>query len=165
MSNKAPPSDRRSTIPEGTELFLAVANSGWDNAGCNGNVIQPTTFNTDQLRGFAQQSLNSFLDDKGMCTVDGVAVTKLSGLQTKFRATSPVFDYTVPSVDNLLVLIDGPCYANLAADQLTITGSVADGVYVLIKALPVGQHTIKFGNPGGVALGNVYHITVVPAGD
>ncbi|HEY3115867.1 MAG TPA: hypothetical protein VGK54_03920 [Chloroflexota bacterium] len=158
---------RNCTIPEGTALFLAIANSSFDNTACSadGSTIEPTTFTIDQLRALASQNLEGFLDDKGQCTIDGVAVKKLLGPDTRFRVQSPVFDYTVPSVDNLLVLISGPCYQNLAPNLLTVSPSVADGVYVLIKPLSVGQHTIKFGNPQGHPLGHTYNITVVPAGD
>ena len=155
--------NRDCTIPEGTALFLAIANSSWDNGACNGNAIQPTTFTTEELRTLAQDSLDGFLDARGKCTIDGTAVKNLDGLHTRFRVESPVFDYTIPSVDNVLILINGPCYNNVPPDQLTIPGAVGDGVYVLIKPLPAGQHTIRFGNPGGVALGNVYNITVTPA--
>ena len=92
-----------------------------------------------------------------------VPAKNLGGLDTPFRVESPVFDYTIPSIDSVLILINGPCYNNVPAASLTIPGAVGDGVYVLIKPLPVGEHTIRFGNPGGVALGHVYNITVVPA--
>ena len=158
---------RQCTIPEGTALFLAVANASFDNTNCTqpiGGTIDPTTFTVDQLRANAAQNLEGFLDDKGQCTVDGQAVKNLLGPDTKYRVQSPVFDFTVPSVDNLLVLIDGDCYQNLAPNMLTVSPSVADGVYVLIKPLSVGEHTIKFGNPQGHPLGHTYHITVAPDG-
>src|SRR5262249_40279714 len=44
---------RHCTIPEGTALFLAVANASFDNTNCNGNTIDPTTFTVDQLRALA----------------------------------------------------------------------------------------------------------------
>ena len=109
---------RNCTIPEGTALFLAIANSSYDNTACDGNTIEPTTFSVDELRALAGQNLEGFLDE-GQCTIDGVPVKKLLGPDTEFRVQSPVFDYTVPSVDNLLVLINGPCYQNLAPELLT----------------------------------------------
>jgi hypothetical protein len=155
---------RNCTIPEGTALFLAIANASFDNTNCVGSTISPTTFTVNELRALAAQNLEGFLDDRGQCTVDGEPVKKLLGPDTIYRVQSPVFDFTVPSVDNLLVLIDGTCYQDLAPDLLTVFPSVADGVYVLIKPLSVGEHTVKFGNPQGNPLGHTYHITVVPAG-
>src|SRR5262245_3354406 len=131
---------RQCAIPEGTALFLAVANASFDNTNCTvpvGGTIAPTTFTVEQLRENAAQNLESFLDDKGQCTVDGQAVKSLLGPDTKYRVQSPVFDFTVPSVDNLLVLIDGDCYQNLTPGLLTVFPSVAGGAYALINHRPV----------------------------
>jgi len=152
------------TVPVGTAVFLNItANGPVDNTGCDptGTVVQPTGFTVDQLRVFANNNLNSFLDSRGMAEIDGVAVQHLSGLDPPYRAQSSVFGYTVPARDNLLIPINGPCYNNPPAPDLTVDEAVADGVYVMIEPLPAGQHTIRFGNPGGnLPLGNVYHITV-----
>ena len=91
-------------------------------------------------------------EGRGRCEIDGVTVQGLPGpeptssaLHPPYRVQSPVFDYTLLPHDNLDVLIDGNCYQNPPVPDLTVVGAVADGVYVMIKPLPVGQHTIKFG--------------------
>lgn len=163
----ATPANRSCTIPAGTALFLnIVANGPVDNTGCDstGTVVQPTAFSVDQLRIFADSNLDGFIDSRGQCEIDGVDIQHLAGLDPPYRTQSSVFGYTIPASDNLLVLLNGPCYENPPAADLIVTEAVADGVYVMISPLPVGHHTIRFGNPGGVALGNVYHITVTGRG-
>jgi hypothetical protein len=158
--------DRSCTVPAGTALFLMIAANGpVDNTGCAGDVIQPTNFTIDQLRALARANLESFLDDRGMAEIDGVLVEGLSGLDTPYRVQSTVFGYTVPPFDNILELINGDCYRNPPAAALRVDEAVADGVYVLIKPLSAGQHTIRFGNPRLVPLGSVYHITVTGGQD
>jgi hypothetical protein len=152
---------RSCTIPAGTALFLMIAANGpVDNTGCAGDAVQLTNFTIDELRAFARDNLEGFLDDRGMAEVDGVLVDGLSGFHTPYRAQSTVFSYTVPPFDNILELINGACYRNPPAAALRVDEAVADGVYVMIKPLSVGQHTIRFGNPRGIPLGSVYHITV-----
>ena len=157
--------ERSCTIPAGTALFLNIAAQGpSDNSGCdptNDTLVQPTAFTIDHLRDTAANRFDGALDSRGMCEIDGVGVQHLSGLHPPYRVQSSVFTYTAPALDNILILLNGPCYNNPPAADLTIDGAVADGVYVMIKPLPVGRHTIRFGNPGGMRpLGNVYHITV-----
>jgi hypothetical protein len=46
----------------------------------------------------------------------------------------------VPALNNLLIIDDGLCYDDLYGDQTTpytALGAVADGVFVMIKPLPV----------------------------
>jgi len=159
--------NRNCTIPAGTALFLSIAANGpVDNSGCDGDTptLHLTDNTVDELRSIAQGNLDSFLDDRGKAEIDGVVVEGLSGFDTPYRAQSSVFSYTIPAVDNILELLNGPCFNNPPASELTVDEAVADGVYVMIKPLPVGQHTIRFGNPlvndVPVPLGNVYHITV-----
>ena len=159
--------NRSCTIPAGTALFLNITSNGpVDNTGCDptGTFVQPTTFSIDQLRTFADSNLDSFIDSRGQCEIDGVSLQHLAGLDPPYRVQSSVFSYTIPAFDNLLVLINGPCYDNPPAADLTVAEAVADGVYVMIDPLPVGHHEIRFGNPSGVPLGSVYHITVTGRG-
>ena len=167
-----PAVNRSCTIPAGTALFLNITSNGpVDNTGCDptGTFVQPTTFSIDQLRTFADGNLDSSIDSRGQCEIDGVGIQNLAGLDPPYRVQSSVFSYTIPAFDNLLVLINcapnAPCcYDNPPAADLTVAEAVADGVYVMIDPLPVGHHEIRFGNPGGVPLGNVYHITVTGRG-
>jgi hypothetical protein len=167
--NPFPPLGRNCTIPAGTALFLALAANQWDNEACGASGIQRTTFTESQLRMFAYNNLNGFLGSRGI-EIDGVDVQGLpacdpsnpSTCQSPYRVQSPVYNYTVPAFDNLLILDDGACYNNPSGTgaPYTALGAVADGVYVMIKPLPVGQHTIRFGPLP--ALSRLYHITVTP---
>jgi len=159
--------NRSCTVSAGTALFLNItANGPVDNTGCDatGAFIEPTAFSIDQLRANADSALDARIDSRGQCEIDGVDIQHLSGLDPPYRVQSTVFSYTIPPFDNLLVLINGPCYENPPAADLTVDEAVADGVYVMIHPLAVGRHTIRFGNPNRVPLGNVYHITVTETG-
>jgi hypothetical protein len=162
--------NRDCTIPAGTALFLAIASNGpVDNTGCDatGTVVQRTHFTVDQLRTFADANLDSFLlgpPPRGFLAVDGVEAGNLSGLDPPYRVQSSVFSYTVPALDNLLVLLNGPCYENAPAAELTVDTAVADGVYAMIKPLPVGEHTISFGKEFDGGVRHTYHITVTGGG-
>ena len=155
------PANRYCTIPAGTALFLAVTNSEWDNTNCNGAVIEPTNFTIEQLRSSAEQSVDDLLlGGRGYATIDGVQVQGVSGLDPVYRVESPVFGYSIPSQDNLLVKIDGSCYDNAQPADRTVEEAVADGVYLMIKPLSVGPHTIVFGRDFGGGVRHTYHITV-----
>ena len=117
------------------------------------NLCSLTTFTVHQLRSFARANLDSFIDSRGMAEIDGVTIQNLSGLEPPYRVQSSVFSYTVPALNNLLILINGPCYNNPPAAALAVPEAVADGVYLMIQPLPIGQHTLRFGNPVGVPLG------------
>jgi hypothetical protein len=166
------PVSRACTIPAGTALFLNVSTSEWDNELCDPAGIQRTTLTEDQLRAHAKADVNSFLSDPRRIVIDGVDVQGLppacdpsnpSTCQSPYRVQSPVFNYTVPAFDNLLIPFDGPCYNNPNGNgtPYTVTNAVADGLYVLIEPLPVGQHTIRFGRVNQ-NLPFLYNITVTP---
>jgi hypothetical protein len=172
-----PPAGRDCIIPPGTALFLALAATYADNEGCDptGTRIQRTSLDESHLRGIATRNLNGFLGTRGI-VVDGVTVQGLlvsdpttgqliTDPNTPYRVQSPVYDYVVPAFDNILIFDDGPCYQNPPAADLpglTVHGAVADGVFVMIKPLPVGHHTIKFGplDPATGEPTRLYNITV-----
>jgi hypothetical protein len=73
---------------------------------------------------------------------------------------SPVFSYTLPA-DNVYAALDG----GIPVPARTVTPAVGDGVYVMLKPLSPGLHTIHFSGdfgPGNFGLDVTYHITVVP---
>ena len=83
---------------------------------------------------------------------------------------SPVFDYTVPALDNLLLIDDGACYNDPYGDgttPYTAQGVVADGVFVMIEPLSVGEHTLEFGLLDSTTgkPNRLYFITVSGAGE
>lgn len=172
-----PPAGRNCTIPAGTALFLALRAAYADNEGCDptGTTIQRTSLDESQLRDIIGNIVTHILGTRGI-VIDGVEVQGLlvsdpatGGLitdpNTPYRVQSPVYNYTIPALDNLLILDDGPCYSNPPAADLpglTVHGAVADGVYVMIKPLSVGHHTIKFGrlDPTTGEPVQLYNITV-----
>ena len=123
--------NRTGTIPAGKALFFPLIDEEWDNSG-----VPPTTFTIPQLRALAKATIDSA--DDIACEIDGVPLLKLSNpLTTAYRVVSPVFGYTLPATDNVLqffgIDISG-----------TVGPAVADGIYVMLAPLPVGQHTIHF---------------------
>ena len=167
-----PPSGRNCTIPAGTALFLTITASEWDNEACGVAGIQRTTMTESQLRAAAYDTINQNLSFPRRVEIDGVDVQGLpadcdpsnsSTCQSPYRVQSPVFNYTVPAFDNLLIPFDGSCYNNPNgnATPYTVPGAVADGVYFMIHPLPVGQHTIRFGRVDR-NLPFLYNITVTP---
>jgi hypothetical protein len=137
---------RNVTVPAGKALFFPILNSEFDN-------FDPATgkedlgFTVDQLRA---QAAAGTLDAVGnmTATVDGRAIHNLE----QYRAISPVFSYSLPA--NNIAGVPGP---------VTVHTAVADGYYLLLAPLSVGQHTIHFtGNLPhfNFALDVTYHITV-----
>jgi hypothetical protein len=152
-----PAEGRNCTIPPGTALFLPVKASVDDNEACNGSVIQKTNKSIDFMRNEVEGWL---LGNYGVrkVIIDGVEVNGLpqacdvsspSTCLSPYRFQTPVFDYTVPALDNAL-LGNGVCYDNPNGNgtPYTATGAVGDGFYMMIKPLSVGKHNIQFGPLG-----------------
>ncbi|MCX7068408.1 MAG: hypothetical protein NTW85_12035 [Methylococcales bacterium] len=150
---------RDCTVPHGTALFLSLANASWDNEACdevNKNVIKKTNFTETELRARAQKDfIRGILDKKSRIIIDGQEVegmptncnsTNPASCESPFRVKTPVFDYTSPALDSLL-LGNGDCYIdpNHNGQPYTVTGAVGEGVHIMIKPLPIGKHTIQFG--------------------
>jgi hypothetical protein len=138
------------TMPSGTALFVPVLNTEYDNLVPGG---PNTTFTVDQLRAFAQQTMASA--ENLQMQVDGRSIVDLS----HYDVTSPVFSYTLPdnNIDTVLTGVNTPAQ--------TVSPVVGDGVYVMLRPLSVGQHTIHFAGdfgPGNFGLDVTYHITVTP---
>jgi hypothetical protein len=172
-----PPGGRYCTIPSGTALFLSLVSSSSDNEACDstGQVIQKTTYDESTLRSYAGEGVNGLLHRPRIIIIGGVNIKGFpincdpdnpDTCQSPYRVQSPVFDYTVPAEDNLLILMNGDCYNNFTKPY-TVTGAVGDGVYVMINPLPVGEHTIQFGLLDDPTTGmptRFYHITVTGHG-
>jgi hypothetical protein len=169
---------RDCTVPPGTALFLPFANAWWDNEGCNGDMIQKTNFTEAQLRSFVQASfISAILDKHSRIIIDGREVegmptncnsTTPASCESPYRVQTSVFDYASPAFDSILIPVNGSCYIdpNNNGQPYTVTGAVAEGVHVMIKPLPVGNHTILFGPPDSVTglPRSRYNITVSKAG-
>ena len=152
-----PTTGRNCTIPAGTALFLALAASTRDNEGCDPShpdTILRTHESKTQLVQSAHDNLNAFLGIRHV-VIDGVDVLGLpqcdpnhpSTCDSPYRAQARPFDREVPAFDNVLMIEDGVCYEDPTGrgKPYQVHGAVADGVYVMIKPLAAGQHTIRFG--------------------
>lgn len=122
------------SIPEGTAMLITTVTYWTDNANCPSF----TDFTVDELRaqaaaGYSQVSETSV-------TIDGVTIPGLTNPQdSPYLFDSTVFSYTLPDHDTYpTVLFGATCIPN----GTTISGAVAEGEFLMIKPLPVGQHVI-----------------------
>jgi hypothetical protein len=137
---------RNVELHAGKPLFFPILNAEADN-------LNPATgkedlgFTVDQLRAQAK----AFTDDaigNMTTTVDGRPIQNLE----QYRAVSPVFSYTLPA--NNIIGVPGP---------LTVHTAVADGFYLMLAPLSVGQHTVHFTGAApnfNFGLDVTYNITV-----
>jgi hypothetical protein len=146
--------DRTVTLAAGTSLFFPVLNAETDNLNIDPNSpgfgTQNLGFSVDQLRAQAKAFIDDAVQNGVLAvTVDGRALQNVAS----YRVTSPVFSYTLP--DNNI--------AGVPAQ--TVTPAVSDGIFVMLRPLPVGQHTIEIIGSApnfDFALDVTYHITVTP---
>jgi hypothetical protein len=145
--------ERTVTVPSGKALFFPVVNDLWVNLPDLGDH----PWSKDQ-ESFARDFIGAAVDTAtGLaCEIDGVAVKSLAS----YRCKTP---------KNGAFLVDAP-----AGDIWGLTDfyglppgfygpAVDDGVYLMLYALPVGQHTIHFKGTlfgGGFQLDVIYHLTV-----
>lgn len=126
-------------IPSGTALMFPVINNADDNAACPPSG--PTKFTEGQLRAVAQQAQDTA--QNMYATIDGQPVSDISGPDTPYRVTSPLFQYTVP-VDNLFST-GFVCGETYPASSVPSPGAVADGVFVMLAPLAPGVHSLEWG--------------------
>lgn len=139
--------NRTVTVPEGVYLFFPILAAQLDNADPG---FLPLTLDEllqamdDYVAGVDVTSLS--------CTVDGVAITDLD----KRRVISSVFSYVaVPgSTPNL-------AYNALPND--VVYPAVSDGYWVMLKPLPLGNHTITWSGTRGLNTQTVNYIVRVVA--
>ena len=129
-----PTSTFQFSIPAGKAMLLTPLTYWVDNANCPSF----TDFTVDELRG--QASAVWSLVSETSCTIDGVTVPGLSNPQdSPYLVDSSVFSYTLPDHDTYpTVLFGATCIAN----GTTIGPAVAEGEFLMIHPLPVGQHII-----------------------
>jgi hypothetical protein len=146
---------RDCTIPPGKALFFPIANGEADNLG----VDPPWTL--EQLRQQVKGNQDSVTSMT--CEIDGVPIQGLSSDPddpSPYRVVSPVFSYTIP---------DNNVYQFLGLDPIvfgaqTVPVAVADGVFLMLAPLSVGQHVIRFTASFNFGFGFdiTYNITVSP---
>jgi len=143
---------RSCTIPSGTALFFPIANNEFDNLGAD----PPLTL--EQLREAARKAQDGV--QTMTAEIDGRPVNGLDpAISSPYRVVSPVFDYSIP---------ENSIYDAFGLDfpPQTVSGAVADGVFLMLAPLSVGSHVIHFTASFGEGFGFdiTYHINVVPRG-
>lgn len=159
------PAERNAVIPAGKKLFFPIVNwTVWEpdddetarliveHLGLDPNVLTEAEI----LRITA-----AWLADRSTplsCTVDGVPLANLGN----YRAESPDYEFILD--DDLAALFGLPGGLK--------TPAVADGYWIMLAPLPVGEHTIEFhgvvdiseanGDPFDLsfAVDVIYHLTV-----
>lgn len=139
---------RTGAIPPGKFLFFPLVDVESSTIEGNGDTPQ-------ELRDSAAFFANFIVPDSLFLTIDGQPVGNL----TDYRVQSPPFIFGPLPENNVLGLPAG-----------STSLSVADGVFVMLKPLPPGKHTIHFGGTidlspiGGVVFMQdiTYTITVKP---
>jgi hypothetical protein len=132
---------RQITVKPGTALFFPVLN-----VDCS--TIEDDPWHGDneaELRECAAGHMDQ--TSEWFAEVDGQPVSNVSA----FRVQSPVFDFNAPE-DNILGVPGG------GSGQ-----AVSDGIYLMLRPLPAGQHTVRFGGTFDAfdfTLDITYHITV-----
>jgi hypothetical protein len=138
--------NRDCSIPTGTALFVAIANSEASTAEGNGTTDA-------ELRAAAKGFTDGFTTYS--CEIDGVSVEDLAS----YRVQSPLYTFG-PLPDNNILQSFG-----LDAPAGTTSPSVADGIQIMIEPLSAGQHTIHFhAEMPGFLLDITYNITMTPGG-
>ena len=129
-----PTSTFQFSIPAGKAMLLSPLTYWVDNANCPSF----TDFTVDELR--AQASAVWSLVSETSCTIDGVTVPGLTNPQdSHYLVDSTVFNYTLPDHDTYPTVLFG---ATCVANGTTIGPAVAEGEFLMIRPLPVGQHII-----------------------
>jgi hypothetical protein len=134
---------RQCTIPAGASLFFPLLNTECSIAGGDGT-------NEQELRSCATAQIDRVSNLKAI--VDGVQVPDLHN----YRAQSQLYNITLPT-DNIMGVEAGT------------TPSIAEGYWIFLNPLPLGNHEISFGgsagNPSVTSSMNfvtdvTYHLTV-----
>ena len=142
---------REVTVPKGTLLFFPLVD-------VEASTIEGNGTTEDELRASAEFFADFIAPASLFCEIDGRAVTNL----TDYRVQSPLFTLGPLPENNILQSfgLDAPAGAT--------SPSVSDGVFVMVKPLAVGEHTIRFGGVidlspvgGPVFVQDItYHVTV-----
>jgi len=152
------PVSRSVMIPENKFIFVPIEVAADDNSG-NGCIAPSTTpcagrLTVDQL----VTQLDAFFNVTALhASIDSEPVNDLF----EHRERAPIFGYTEQLTDNVIEVVFGYAGPDSAG---TVFPVVADGYYLMLRPLPVGQHTISFGGTlSGVGdLDITYHVTVTP---
>jgi hypothetical protein len=127
----------------------------------NANCPTFTDFTVEDLRGQAAAGYSQVTETS--CTIDGVTIPGLSNpLDSPYLFDSTVFSYTLPDHDTYPTVLYG---ATCIANGTTISGAVAEGEFLMIKPLPVGQHIIHGTAMAPGLVVDITYVITVTAGD
>lgn len=144
---------RNCSVPAGKEIFFPVANISFVDTP-NHCGQGPESFSVAQMRAVLDDSVAGLSDLS--VELDGRPLRD----KDLHRVRSAVFESALPA-GNLYDSVAVPCAAGIYSP------SVADGYYVLLKSLAVGQHTLHFHAEqpdSGFVTDTTYNLTVVPVG-
>lgn len=142
---------RSGTIRAGHGVFFPILNAQIDNVDCEGGP--DLNFSVAELREQVDEIVDA--TDNLSLQVNGQSLDNLED----FRFRSPVFGFGVPT---------GSLYRATGCDvdePRLVFPAVADGYYVMLRPLSVGQHTVHFTGTFtdfGFTLDVTYNLTVVP---
>jgi hypothetical protein len=133
---------RQISVPSGIALFFPVAN-----AECS--ILEPPPFHGDDATSLAACANAFFETSSGLSVkIDGKSVKNLD----EFRTQSPMFTIGPLPDPNIAGVAPG-----------AVTQSSDAGVYLLVKPLKPGKHTIQIkASIGGGSIDTIYKITVTP---
>jgi hypothetical protein len=145
------PVTRTVTVPAGRALFFPIINALWINVPELGD--NPWS---DEQRDFARSIIAPFIDNAFnlSCTIDGVEIERLK----RYRTATP---------DGEEYMVTLPEGNQFGLPPGTYGPSIDDGIYLMLKPLSPGEHTIHFtaaseGSAlGPAALDVTYHLNVV----
>jgi hypothetical protein len=139
---------RTATIPSGKALLVPPLCTEWDNVGAD------PLMTVEELHARAAEQMSVIVQGSMFLTVDGVPVPDVE----KGRVVSDAFQYAFPE-DNVGQHVGQGTTRGIYAP------AVSDGYWVMLKPLPVGDHTIHFGgtvgSPYDFTLDITYELTVV----
>lgn len=115
--------ERTCTIPSGKSILVSPVDVIF-----TFDDIPETSNTEDGLRDAAKRDMDINIKYP-IVKVNGELVPNLED----YRVKSPLFDITVPAENVISVMPNA------------VTQGVSDGIFVMLKPLPVGTHTIEFG--------------------
>ncbi|HTU60153.1 MAG TPA: hypothetical protein VMF89_16990 [Polyangiales bacterium] len=125
---------RHMTVPSHTALFFSALSIRVNNKECPTD----TTFTTPELITKSEELWSTALT--ASVTIDGEAIDGFEDLQTSpFLVQTDGFPATLADHDNLQAAGGLTC----VPDGITIDPNVARGVYLMVKPLSLGHHTIR----------------------
>jgi hypothetical protein len=136
---------RNCTVPSGKALFFPILNAECSALEGNGST-------EEALRACAIGLIGN--EVSLAAEIDGVSIGHLEA----YRTSSPLFSFGPLPDDNVLQ------YFGYTASAGATSLAVADGFYVMLTPLSVGQHTIHFtgGIPDVFTLDITYNLTIAP---